>query len=214
MMNELQLRIIEQATPMFLHYGIKAVTMDMIAARLGMSKRTLYENFKEKNELLLACLEKAEDDRNVRLKTYYAQRQNVIELLLKVHEDILCFMRNASPAYFIDMERYYPKVYDRYVREKETHKHAILDLLREGIGEGVIRDDINLEIVGTLLSLQFELLKNSDQISSRNTPLPKFSRPYSKVLSGVSLRPKGCAIPTNFLPVAKTNDTVEQYRYR
>ncbi len=49
--------------------------MDMIAARLGMSKRTLYENFKEKNELLLACLEKAEDDRNVRLKTYYAQRQ-------------------------------------------------------------------------------------------------------------------------------------------
>ena len=158
-MNELQLRIIEQATPMFLHYGIKAVTMDMIATRLGMSKRTLYENFKEKNELLLACLEKAEADRNMRLKNYYAQRQNVIELLLNVHEDILRFMRNASPAYFIDMERYYPKVYDRYEREKEIHKRAIVDLLREGIGEGMIRSDCNLEIVATLLSLQFELLK-------------------------------------------------------
>lgn len=164
MMTELQLRIIEQATPMFLHYGIKAITMDMIATRLGISKRTLYENFKEKNELLLACLEKAEAERNKRLEIYYTQRKNVIELLLNVHEDILRFMRNASPAYFVDMERYYPKVYNRYAHEKEIHRQAIIDLLREGIGEGMIRSDINTEIVATLLSLQFELLKNADQI--------------------------------------------------
>ena len=198
MMNELQLRIIEQATPMFLHYGIKAVTMDMIAARLGMSKRTLYENFKEKNELLLACLEKAEDDRNMRLKNYYAQRQNVIELLLNVHEDILRFMRNASPAYFIDMERYYPKVYDRYEREKEIHKRAIVDLLREGIGEGMIRDDINLEIVGTLLSLQFELLKNSDQIfKSKYTFTEIFETIFKSFIRGIAT-PEGVCYTNEF----------------
>ena len=149
MMTELQLRIIEQTTPMFLHYGIKTITMDMIAARLGISKRTLYENFKDKTELLLACLEKAEADRNERLGIYYTQRKNVIELLLNVHEDILWFMRNASPAYFIDMERYYPKVYNRYAHEKEMHRQAIVDLLREGIGEGMIRSDIT-EIFETI----------------------------------------------------------------
>lgn len=56
MNTELQQRIIKQATRMFLCNGIKSVTMDMIASQLGISKRTLYENFKEKNELLLACL--------------------------------------------------------------------------------------------------------------------------------------------------------------
>ncbi|WP_418411895.1 TetR/AcrR family transcriptional regulator [Barnesiella intestinihominis] len=57
MNTELQQRIIKQVTRMFLCNGIKSVTMDMIASQLGISKRTLYENFKEKNELLLACLE-------------------------------------------------------------------------------------------------------------------------------------------------------------
>lgn len=126
MMNELQLRIIEQATPMFLHYGIKAVTMDMIAARLGMSKRTLYENF------------------------------------------------------------------------KETHKHAILDLLREGIGEGVIRDDINLEIVSTLLSLQFELLKNSDQIfKSKYTFTEIFETIFKSFIRGIAT-PEGVRYTDEF----------------
>ena len=54
MNTELQQRIIKQATRMFFCNGIKSVTMDMIASQLGISKRTLYENFKEKNELLLA----------------------------------------------------------------------------------------------------------------------------------------------------------------
>ena len=50
MNTELQQRIIKQATRMFLCNGIKSVTMDMIASQLGISKRTLYENFKKKNE--------------------------------------------------------------------------------------------------------------------------------------------------------------------
>ena len=139
-------KILEVTMAMFQEQGIKQVKMDDIARKLSISKRTLYENFKDKTELLLACLEKAEADRNERLGIYYTQRKNVIELLLNVHEDILRFMRNASPAYFIDMERYYPKVYNRYAHEKEMHRQAIVDLLREGIGEGMIRSDINIEI--------------------------------------------------------------------
>ncbi len=198
MNTELQERIIKHATRMFLSNGIKSVTMDMIASQLGISKRTLYENFKEKNELLLVCLEKAEEERNVRLKMYYNQRKNVIDLLLHVHEDILYFMRDASPAYFIDMERYYPKVYDRYAKEKETHKQAIVDLLREGIGEGVIRDDINMEVVATLLSLQFELLKNSDRIfNSRYTFTEIFETIFKSFIRGIAT-PEGVKYTDQF----------------
>ena len=48
---ELQARIIKQATRMFMCNGIKSITMDMIASQLGISKRTRYENFKDKDEL-------------------------------------------------------------------------------------------------------------------------------------------------------------------
>ena len=109
----------------------------MIASQLGISKRTLYENFKEKNELLLACLESQEMERRARLEVYFANRKNVIDLLLNVYEDILRFMRNTSPMFFVDMERYYPRVNDKYENDKECHKQATVDLLKEGVGEGV-----------------------------------------------------------------------------
>ena len=137
MNTELQQRIIKQATRMFLCNGIKSVTMDMIASQLGISKRTLYENFKEKNELLLACLESQEMERRARLEVYFANRKNVIDSLLNVYEDILRFMRNTSPMFFVDMERYYPRVNDKYENDKECHKQATVDLLKEGVGEGV-----------------------------------------------------------------------------
>ena len=137
MNTELQQRIIKQATRMFLCNGIKSVTMDMIASQLGISKRTLYENFKKKNELLLACLESQEMERRARLEVYFANRKNVIDLLLNVYEDILRFMRNTSPMFFVDMERYYPRVNDKYENDKECHKQATVDLLKEGVGEGV-----------------------------------------------------------------------------
>ena len=79
----------------------------------------------------------------------------MIDLLLNVYEDILRFMRNTSPMFFVDMERYYPRVNDKYENDKECHKQATVDLLKEGVGEGVIRADINMEIVATLLTFQF-----------------------------------------------------------
>ena len=46
-------RIVEEAALLFRTYGIRAVTMDMIASNLGISKRTIYENFRDKDELLV-----------------------------------------------------------------------------------------------------------------------------------------------------------------
>ena len=88
---ELQARIIKQATRMFMCNGIKSVTMDMIASQLGISKLTLYENFKDKDELVFACLDKDEQGRKARLNTYFDNRKNVIDLLLNIYEDFLSF---------------------------------------------------------------------------------------------------------------------------
>ena len=136
----------------------------MIASQLGISKRTLYENFKEKNELLLACLENQEMEKRARLEVYLTNRKNVIDLLLNVYEDILRFMRNTSPMFFVDMKRHYSKVNDKYENDKECHKQAMVDLLKEGVGEGVIRADINMEIVAKIFTFKIELLKKSEQI--------------------------------------------------
>ena len=157
--------------------------MDMIASQLGISKRTLYENFKEKNELLLACLESQEMERRARLEVYFANRKNVIDLLLNVYEDILRFMRNTSPMFFVDMERYYPRVNDKYENDKECHKQAT---------------DINMEIVATLLTFQFELLKKSDQIfNSKYTFTEIFETIFKSFIRGIAT-PEGVKYTDEF----------------
>ena len=56
MNKELRNRIIDKAAVLFTRHGIKSVTMDYIASQMGISKRTLYENFKDKDQLLLECI--------------------------------------------------------------------------------------------------------------------------------------------------------------
>lgn len=80
------------------------------------------------------------------------------------------------------MERYYPRVNDKYENDKECHKQATVDLLKEGVGEGVIRADINMEIVATLLTFQFELLKNQIKYLILNILLPRFLKRYLRAL--------------------------------
>ena len=117
---------------------------------------------------------------------------------LNVYEDILRFMRNTSPMFFVDMKRHYPRVNDKYENDKECHKQAMVDLLKEGVGEGVIRADINMEIVATLLTFQFELLKKSDRIfNSKYTFTEIFETIFKSFIRGIAT-PEGVKYTDEF----------------
>lgn len=107
-------------------------------------------------------------------------------------------MRNTSPMFFVDMKRHYPRVNDKCENDKECHKQAMVDLLKEGVGEGVIRADINMEIVATLLTFQFELLKKSDQIfNSKYTFTEIFETIFKSFIRGIAT-PEGVKYTDEF----------------
>ncbi len=172
MTSELQERIVKEASRLFIRHGIRAVTMDMIAAHLGISKRTLYENFGEKNELLLACLEAEEQGQKLRWESYYHNRENVMDLLLRVYDDTLLMMRHVSPLFFEDLKLYHPKANDKYEDEVKHQKEITVSLLTEGAQEGLIRKDVNLDIAASLLSVQIEMLRKSDRVFNSQYSFP------------------------------------------
>ncbi len=187
MITELQQRIVKEASRLFIHYGIRAVTMDMIAAHLGISKRTLYENFGDKNDLLLACLETEEQEQKARWDEYYRTRKNVIELLLRIYDDMLSMMYSVSPLFFEDLKRYHSKANDKYEDEVERHKRGTIHLLTEGVQEGLIRNDVNLDIVASLLSVQIEMLKKSDRVFNSRYPFPEiFETIFKSFIRGLA----------------------------
>lgn len=83
---ELRERIVVTATEAFTSKGIKSITMDDIAAALGISKRTLYEVFSDKESLLKECILKAQADRDKYLQQIFEESHNVLEVILAVFQ--------------------------------------------------------------------------------------------------------------------------------
>ena len=105
---ELRERIITAATEAFTSKGIKSITMDDIAAALGISKRTLYEVFSDKESLLKECILKAQADRDKYLQKVFEQSHNVLEVILAVFQkSIECFIRRTNA--FLKTLRNIPK---------------------------------------------------------------------------------------------------------
>ena len=85
---ELRERIILAAVELFTTNGIKSITMDEIAASLGISKRTLYEVFPDKETLLEECILKSQKDGDIFVKGVIETSSNVLEVLLRCYQSV------------------------------------------------------------------------------------------------------------------------------
>ena len=108
---ELKERIIATATEAFTTKGIKSITMDDIAAALGISKRTLYEVFVDKESLLKDCILTVQAERDRYLQEVYEQSHNVLEVILAVFQKSIEMFHKTNKRFFEDIKKY-PKVYN------------------------------------------------------------------------------------------------------
>lgn len=103
---ELRERIITAATEAFTSQGIKSITMDDIAAALGISKRTLYEVFSDKESLLKECILKAQAERDKYLQEVFEQSHNVLEVILAVFQKSIEMFHQTNKRFFEDIKKY------------------------------------------------------------------------------------------------------------
>ena len=162
-MMEIKDRIISEARQMFVKYGIRNITMDMIAETLGVSKRTIYENFKDKDELLENCITTAIIDQRIINDQIIESSSNIIEATFKFIENGINTIKAVNPAFFYDIRKYYPDIWASKVIENDTRNlNRTIELLNKGINENLFREEINVEIVAKLILEQFSLLSNRD----------------------------------------------------
>jgi AcrR family transcriptional regulator len=165
---EIRERIIEEATRQFLQYGVRNVTMDGIAASLGMSKRTVYELFKDKTSLVHSCLEILSEKHKSKNEEIQHSSKNVIETIFAFMQEGIKAMNAINPVFFRDLEKLYPKTWDNLRMENEKEAlNLSQELLHKGISEGLFRQEINISIVAKLFYQQMNLLAD-EKIFPRN----------------------------------------------
>lgn len=153
--NDVRKQIISVAAEMFHQQGIRSVTMDDIAHRLCMSKRTLYQIFADKESLLLACVIQHEEEVIKQLEEVYNNTQNVLEFLLLVFSLKLKELNEIDPLFFEDMQKY-PKVIEHIKQHKNENEQKSASFLQKGVEQGVFRKEINFQIVARQLSSCFD----------------------------------------------------------
>jgi AcrR family transcriptional regulator len=145
-------RITEEAAIMFRTYGIRAVTMDMIATSMGISKRTIYEVFRDKDELLQGVLKwMAVRQREVMTKIF-SESENVIEAIFKMLDLMSSHFQNMSPAFHMDIKRYHHEILNTLGEKNELpYYNNNSEILKRGIKEGIFRKDIDVDITNKCL---------------------------------------------------------------
>lgn len=158
---ELRERIIDTAVQAFSTHGIKSITMDDIAALLGISKRTLYEVFSDKETLLEECILKGQKEGDEFLKQVLATSGNVLEVLLKCYQRSIEKFHATNKKFFEDIKKY-PKAYALITSRHNRDTEKAVDFLKEGVKQGIFRDDVNFAIVDLLVRQQIDLMMNTD----------------------------------------------------
>lgn len=145
---EVKERILTKAADLFMRYGIRSITMDEIASQLGISKKTIYQFFTDKDDMVSAVIDleiKRNENECMQFKNNAADA--VQEIFLAV-EDLDEMLKYMNPLLLYDLEKHHPRAFIKLKEYKYQFLYqAILDNLRRGINEGGYRTDFQLDIV-------------------------------------------------------------------
>jgi TetR/AcrR family transcriptional regulator, cholesterol catabolism regulator len=158
--------ILEQVRRLYRRYGIKSVTMDDVAHHLNISKKTLYEHFNDKEDLVRSILILENDIHTKVLAEIVSQELNAVEELLEVYRQIHKRFRDYNPSMEYDIRKYYPDLYTniREIRRKNM-LDSFLNNMNKGKKEGLFRQDLNTKIIARLHVLRIENLYDNDLFS-------------------------------------------------
>lgn len=159
--KKLKSRIIDYAMGEFYKRGVRAVKMDEISQGLHVSKRTVYEIFGDKEELLLAGLKIKSLEMREKLETYSCNvAHNVVDIIGYFYKLQMEVNSMVGVAFYEEIHRM-PRVIEFFNQEHEREFADRVKFLKAGVEEGLFRQDIDYSLTMELLSASMsEIMRN------------------------------------------------------
>jgi len=150
--NQTKKRIIQASAKLFVKKGCKTITMDDIATTMGISKRTIYENFSDKEDLLTQSMEYLFQQRKELVHKALQSSENIIEAMFQSTQSHTEFMKDVKFDFFNELQKYFPAVYNITIqRFKQENYEISAKMLEKGQADGVFRNDIDAELIAVLM---------------------------------------------------------------
>jgi AcrR family transcriptional regulator len=145
---EVKERILAKAADLFLRYGIRSITMDEIAAQLGISKKTIYQFFTDKDDMVAAVIEleirKNENECNL----FRDQAENAVHQIFLALESLEEMLKYTNPLMLYDLEKHHPRSFRKLKEYKYQFLYGMIAAnIQWGMEEELYRPDIQRDIV-------------------------------------------------------------------
>jgi len=128
--------------------GVKHVTMDDLATQLGISKKTIYQYFKDKDALVSSVVENDLAKHALICNQSMQIADNAVHeifLLMTVLQELFSSM---NPLTLFEIEKYYPLAFDKIKKHKDDFIFSMISAnLEKGIEEGLYRKDVDVTIL-------------------------------------------------------------------
>jgi AcrR family transcriptional regulator len=148
MSSDVKNKIITGCLELFFKYGIKSITVDDISFHLGISKKTFYEHFENKNVIINEIVKEFLNRNRLWNKEIIEEKTDVFDKLIKIYNKMLSQFSTCNPRFIYDIKKYNQDIYESIneFREKELH-YMITNLIRQGKVEGIFRNEIDENII-------------------------------------------------------------------
>lgn len=177
-------KILQRTGELFRMMGMKSLTMDYIAADMGISKRTIYELFPDKDTLILHSIEYMIMESNKSVLDLVRKADNVVEAIFVMIDAQHRQMMESNPVILEDLQRYFVRLQTSYYanREKCREFSVSYTLLERGIKEGIFREELKIDLVDTFILELIVMFHNSQALKqmkmTRQEALDNIFLPY------------------------------------
>lgn len=174
-MNEQKLHIIERVWGLYQKYGIKSITMDDVSRELGISKKTLYQHVKNKDELVQLVIQNESEKRFKTFADLSNKNINAIDELFEVNKIVRDILQDYNPAMEYDLKKYYPHIYNAITEKKRDRMYVrVLNNIKKGKKEGLYRKEVNEEVIAKLYVSRIENVCETDMFEKNEYTAPDF----------------------------------------
>ncbi len=145
--------ITERTERLFMKVGIRSVTTDDIARELGISKKTLYQHFTNKEELVGAVLRQHLQREQKRISGVCLEANDALDEIIRIGTTITTMVEEVSASTLYDLQKYYRRYWEYMIREQDAFiMGCIIRNLKRGMQESLYRRDISLDITAKIYS--------------------------------------------------------------
>ena len=197
MAENTQKQILKKSGEMFFKLGIRSVSIDDICHELGISKKTFYVYFASKDELVAQLLHVSIDGMAKKMENWLRLHdfRQLISILLAQKEvnknDVRCV-----PQLVYDLKKYYPQQFSEFqLRLFDVQKDYLKQYLEQGIREGLVREQLDVEMTAMLLAkLHTDAIRDMEQIESYGYKMHTYSQTAKDILIRGVLSEEGLAL--------------------